>query len=262
MKKNNFKGKWAVVTGASKGLGFAYAEQLLQQGINVIGVARNAMPFQALAQKYPDVEVEAINLDLSDPRNCQVLFDKVQKRDIAYLINNAGFGVWGFFDETDITKEMNMIDLNIKALHILTKLFVQKFKAQNYGRIFNIGSVLAGFVSGPVFSSYYASKAYVMSLGVAINTELKKAKSHVRVVTICPGQLKTDFWASSREDKKGTKGKVANVDVFARKSLKKAMKTNRDYLIIGFANKMAKWGALHLPRKWILNSIYRFQKSR
>jgi short-subunit dehydrogenase len=262
MKRNNFKGKWAVVTGASKGLGFAYAEQLLQQGINVIGVARNAMPFQALAQKYPDVEVEAINLDLSDPRNCQVLYDKVQKRDIAYLINNAGFGVWGFFDETDITKEMNMIDLNIKALHILTKLFVQKFKAQNYGRIFNIGSVLAGFVSGPVFYSYYASKAYVMSLGVAINTELKKAKSHVRVVTICPGQLKTDFWASSREDKKGTKGKVANVDVFARKSLKKAMKTNRDYLIIGFANKMAKWGALHLPRKWILNSIYRFQKSR
>jgi short-subunit dehydrogenase len=264
MKNNQFVGKWAIVTGASKGLGFCYAEEFLKKGINVIGVARNSESLIELANKYPDLKVEMINLDLSDSRNWEVLISETKKFDVAYIVNNAGYGVWGFFKETEVEREMNMIDLNIKALHYLTKHFVKKFDAQGYGRVINIGS-LAAFVPAPVFSSYYASKSYVWSLGMAVDFELKKSKSKARVVTLCPGPLKTDFWNRSSEQENAkykSTVKVMRTDVYAKKSLAKAMKTKKSFLVVGSTNKVMKWFSIHAPRKIVLNSIYNYQRKR
>ncbi len=265
MKKNQNKNSYAIVTGASKGLGYAYCEELLKLGYNIIGLARDTSSLKELQDKYLELKVEAWDIDLSDIKNSYRLFEKTKNFDIEIVINNAGYGVWGFFEETDLEQELNMIDLNIKTLHIITKLYVQQFQKNNKGRIFNIGS-MAAFTPAPVFSSYYASKSYVWSLGVAINTELKKAKSKVRVITLCPGPLKTDFWnrsSNQKEAKYKSTIKVMKTSVYAKKSLYAGLKTKRkNYIITGRSNKFAKSLTKWAPQSIVLNSVYNYQRKR
>ncbi|MFU0251849.1 SDR family NAD(P)-dependent oxidoreductase [Spiroplasma sp. Moj] len=266
MKKTNSNSlEWAVVTGASKGLGYCYCEELLKLGYNVVAVARDTTPVTALQQKYPTQTIKMINYDLSNLENCEKLFNDVAKDNVTILINNAGYGVWGYFNESSLEQEMNMIDLNIKALHILTKLFVQRFIAQQQGRVLNIGS-LAAFTPASVFASYYASKAYVWSLGVAINTELKKTKSPVRVITLCPGPLKTGFWnrSSNQKDAKyHSTVKVMKTSTYARKSLLKGLKVKRkNYIVTGSVNKIVKKLTKWSPQNWVLTSVYNYQRKR
>ncbi|WFG97371.1 SDR family NAD(P)-dependent oxidoreductase [Spiroplasma citri] len=265
MKKTNNNLGWAVVTGASKGLGYCYCEELLKLGYNVIAIARDTSPITTLQQKYSAQTIKMINYDLSNLENCEKLFNDVAKDNVTILINNAGYGVWGYFSESSLEQEMNMIDLNIKAVHILTKLFVQRFIAQQQGRVLNIGS-LAAFTPASVFASYYASKAYVWSLGVAINTELKKTKSPVRVITLCPGPLKTDFWnrSSNQKDAKyHSTVKVMKTSTYARKSLLKGLKVKRkNYIITGSVNKIVKKLTKWSPQSWVLTSVYNYQRKR
>ena len=108
--------------------------------------------------------------------------------DIDILINNAGFGVFGGFDETDIHKELNMIDVNVKAVHILTKLFLKNFKEKDKGYILNVASS-AAFEPGPLMAAYYASKSYVLRLSQSIYEELRRDKSHVHISCLCPGPV-------------------------------------------------------------------------
>ncbi|WP_338983751.1 SDR family NAD(P)-dependent oxidoreductase [Spiroplasma endosymbiont of Othius punctulatus] len=256
--------KWALITGASKGLGFEYCDLLLTKGYDIIGVARNTDSLGELQKKHSEREVVAINMDLSNNDNCFKLIEEVKDKNIELVINNAGYGVWGMFEKSDIQSEMNMIDLNIKALHILTKEFVKIFKEKNVGRIINVGS-MAAFTPGPVFAGYYASKAYVTSLGEAVNLELKMAKSKARVITICPGPLKTDFWNRSSNQIDATyysKVKVMSTRTYAIKSLRKCLKTNKSVIIIGKMNKLAKFGINIAPRSTVLKKIYKYQKER
>ncbi|WP_338984802.1 SDR family NAD(P)-dependent oxidoreductase [Spiroplasma endosymbiont of Diplazon laetatorius] len=263
MKKNLNKDTFAIVTGASKGLGYSYCEELLKLGYNVIGIARNTDSLKELQNKYKDLKVEGWDLDLSDLKNSYKIFEDSKKYNVEIVINNAGYGVWGYFDQTDLEKEMNMLDLNIKSLHIITKLFVQKFKENNKGRVLNIAS-MGSFTPGPVFSSYYASKAYVLSFGIAINTELKKQKTKARVITICPGALKTDFWNRSSDEKRAklrNGSKAMKSSTYAKKSLKKAIKIKRkNYIVVGGFNRMAKKLTDWMPESWILNSVYNYQR--
>lgn len=268
MKKNKvsiYKDKWAIVTGASAGLGFCYAEEALKLGFNVLGVSRKCEKMLELQEKYPDQKVDFLNLDLSDLKQVYELHEKTKDKDVELLINNAGYGVWGYFNETDLEQELNMIDLNVKALHILTKLFVQDFVTKNKGRVLNIGS-MAAFTPAPVFSSYYASKSYVWSLGVAINTELKKTKTNVRVITLCPGPLKTGFWdrsSNQKEAKYKSDVKVMRTDVYARKSLKKGLKVKKkNYIITGGSNKFMKFLTKHIAEGIVLNTVYNYQRKR
>ncbi len=135
-----------------------------------------------------NVKIE--NLDLSNPENCTRLFKT--NNDIDILINNAGFGDFGTFDKTDLNKELSMIDTNIKATHILSKLYLQDMKRKNSGYILNVASI-AGFISGPLMATYYATKNYVVSLSKAIQKELKKEGSKVQVSVLCPGPVNTNF---------------------------------------------------------------------
>ncbi|QGS52305.1 SDR family NAD(P)-dependent oxidoreductase [Spiroplasma tabanidicola] len=264
-KKIISKDKYAVVTGASKGLGFEYCKELLKLGYNIIGIARDASSLESLKEQFGDKDIIAWNYDLSVFENNKIVIDKCKDFDIEIFINNAGYGVWGYFSQSDVEQEMNMIDLNIKSLHFLTKEMIKKFVKQNYGRVINVGS-MAAFTPAPVFASYYASKAYVFSLGVAINTELKKTKSKARVITVCPGPLKTDFWnrsSNQKEAKYKSTIKVMKTSTYARRSLKAALKVKKkNFIITGFSNKLVKKITKWAPMGMVLNSVYNYQRKR
>jgi len=129
-------------------------------------------------------------MDISSVENCIELYNKVGQIDL--LVNNAGFGVFGEFTETDLYKEIQLINTNIIALHALTKLFLKDMKARNSGSILNVASI-AGFMPGPLMATYYASKSYVIKLSEAIDEELRKDGSKVYVSVLCPGPVNTEF---------------------------------------------------------------------
>lgn len=258
--------QWAIVTGASKGIGYSYCQQLLKKGYHVLGVSRNVQNILTLQKQYPELKIKAIDLDLSILENVYKLYDLTKELNVTVLINNAGYGVLGKFQDTDLNSELNMLDLNITALHVLTKLFVQRFLKYNYGKIINIAS-LAAFIPGPGFSSYYASKVYVLNLSTAINYELKAQKSKVRVVSVCPGPLKTNFWDRAKPSNSNKKYKsglpVMSVDKYTKKSLNKALKTkNKNYILVGFWNRFMWFNLKILPKSLNLKILYKYQTSR
>lgn len=179
----------ALITGASSGIGREIAIYLDNMGIETVLVARREDKLRELASILK-TKSTVIPLDLSKPGEAEKLFTLAG--DIDILINNAGFGVFGEFDTTPLDRELELINLNITALHTLTKLYLPQFKKKNSGYILNVSS-LASFFPGPIFASYYASKAYVMRLSGAIYQELKKAKSGVKISCLCPGPVSTEF---------------------------------------------------------------------
>ena len=129
-------------------------------------------------------------MDLANADNCKKLHSMVTNIDI--LINNAGFGTFGYFTDTDLDKEVGLIDTNVKAVHVLTKLYLEDMVEKNNGRILNVASI-AGFMPGPLMCAYYASKAYVVRLSEGIREELNKQKSNVKISVLCPGPVNTNF---------------------------------------------------------------------
>lgn len=179
----------ALITGASSGIGRDMARYLSSLGWDLVIVARRKELLEELkADLSTDVKIECA--DISIRENCEKIFEN--NKDIDLLVNNAGFGDFGEFDKTDLNKELSMIDTNIKALHILTKLYLQEMKKKNSGHILNVASI-AGFMSGPLMATYYATKNYVVALSKAVNKELKKAGVNVHISVLCPGPVSTNF---------------------------------------------------------------------
>lgn len=181
----------ALVTGASSGIGYEISKYLAKRGYDIIAVARNKQALENLKNEIK-TNVQIACMDLSVVDNCIKLYEKFKEDDIDVLINNAGFGMYGNFDILDMNKEIEMINVNILACDILTKLFLKDMKKRDSGYILNVGSI-AGFMPGPLMSSYYASKSYVVKLTQAIRKELKKSKSGVSVSVLCPGPVNTNF---------------------------------------------------------------------
>ena len=181
----------ALITGASSGMGRDMARVLSKKGYDLILVARRRERLLEL-KKELETDVTVIAMDLSVVENNYKLYEKARNKKIDVLINNAGFGLFGEFVKTDLDTELKMIDLNIKAYHILTKLFLQDFVKRDKGYILNVCSS-AGFMAGPRLSTYYATKNYVTKLTMAINEELRVGKSHVIVCALCPGPVATEF---------------------------------------------------------------------
>lgn len=187
----------ALVTGASSGIGKDIAIELAKRNYDVILVARDEAKLNELKkniEKTYSVKAYIKICDLSVANNCVSLHDEIYKEFgcINILVNNAGFGTCGYFTQTDLDKELKMIDTNISALHILMKLFLQDMVKINNGYILNVASI-AGFMSGPLMATYYATKNYVVSLSKAINKELQKDNSKVTVSVLCPGPVNTNF---------------------------------------------------------------------
>ncbi len=181
----------ALVTGASSGIGRDMARYLSSKGYDLILVARDNEKLQELKN---EINTEAIfySVDLSKKENVLKLYQQVKGEQIDILINDAGFGIFGEFSETDLDKEIDLIETNITALLILTKLFLKDMKNRDNGYILNVSSV-ASFAPGPLMATYYASKAYVTYLSRAISKELEKSKSNITVSVLCPGPVATNF---------------------------------------------------------------------
>lgn len=184
--------KYAVITGASSGIGMEFAKRLAAKDYKLILVARRRERLERLAQ-HLNVESEIITADLTVEQECYRVFDRIKEKEIAIFINNAGFGDCGTFMDGDINKEMNMIQLNIKAVHLFTKQVLKKMQEQNSGYILNIASSAGLMPAGPYMATYYATKAYVVSLTRAVAEELREAGSHVYVGCLCPGPVNTEF---------------------------------------------------------------------
>lgn len=191
---------YALVTGASAGIGLEIARYLAASGYDLILTARREEQLQKvrsrILNRYPDRKILVIPADLSKREECMRLFKEacVQagSENIEFVANNAGMGVYGLFLETDLEKELTLIDLNVTSVHILSKLFLREMVKNGRGVLMNVGSC-AGFTSGPTFSSYYASKNYVVRLTEAIHEELRQAGSPVKVSCLCPGPVDTAF---------------------------------------------------------------------
>lgn len=181
----------ALITGASSGLGADMARVLGGMGYELILVARRKTRLEKLQKELGDKSQIEI-MDISSTFNCMKLYNKYKKEDIDIVINCAGFGVYGEFTTTSIDKELDMIDINVKTVHTLTKLFLNDFKKKNKGYILNVASS-AAFLPGPLMASYYASKAYICNLTQAINEELRQDESNVYVGVLCPGPVDTEF---------------------------------------------------------------------
>lgn len=244
----------ALVTGASSGIGRDMARYLSKLGYDLVIVARRQNLLEELKKDLEtNVEIEAV--DVSIEENCYKLFEK--HKDIDLLINNAGFGVFGEFTDTSLVEELSLIDTNIKSLHILTKLYVQEMRKRNSGKILNVASI-AGFMTGPLMATYYASKNYVVSLSSAINKELKKANSKVRISVLCPGPVATNF-----NNVAGVRFSIKSLssDYVAKYAINKVLK-GKEIIIPGSVIKMAYFANKLSPRCIATEVAYHTQKSK
>lgn len=246
----------ALITGASSGLGKEFAKILSEKGYDLILVARNKTKLEKV-KKELKTNVEFIIMDLSIEENLIKLYKKIENKEIDILINNAGFGVFGDFTNTNLQKEINLINTNIKAVHTLTKLFLKKFKIQNHGRILNVASS-ASFMPGPLMSTYYASKSYVYNLSLAIYEELRREKSNVKISVLCPGPVDTNFNNIAGVEF-GVKALKSNF--VAKYTIKKMLK-NKLIIIPGIKMKFVKFIIRFIPTKLLLKFTYNIQKKK
>ncbi len=188
--------KFAVITGASAGIGTCFAKELAQRGYSLVLVARREERLKELAgelEKEYGVSCRPISCDVSTEVECVRLIDEIKDIPVEVFINNAGFGDCSPFIEGDLKKELSMVDVNIKAVHTLMKLMLQRMKEKDSGYILNVASSAGLLPAGPYMATYYATKAYVTSITQAVARELKEAKSQIYVGCLCPGPVDTEF---------------------------------------------------------------------
>ncbi len=197
MQKTNQK--YTLITGASAGIGKELSHTFAQNGYNLILVARTRSKLEELARSLESqfgIKTQVIIKDLSDPLAAKQIFESVRDDALCVdiLVNNAGVGVGGNFIDSSDNDEMNLMQINITALTMMCKYFAEAMVQQGGGKIVNIAST-AAFQPGPYMSTYYASKAYVLSFSEALSVELNS--KNISVTTICPGVTQTDFFATA-----------------------------------------------------------------
>ena len=246
----------ALITGASSGIGKDMAYYLAELGYDLILVARRKKRLEEI-KKNVKTKVQIISLDLVVEENVFKLHEQVTKENIDILINNAGFGLFGMTNKTDLKRELEMIDLNIKAYHILTKLFLVDFMERDSGHILNVCSS-AGFLVGPRLNTYYATKNYITKLTMGIYEELRHQNSHVHICALCPGPVATEF------------NQVAH-GVFSLKEMpsKKVAKygidkmfKNKLIIIPGWSVKLGLFFNRFIPWKLSMSITYQIQKRK
>lgn len=237
---------YILITGASSGIGYHMAQQLATLKYNLILVARNAEKLsemqQSLSKKH-GISAQVFPTDLSDPEAAKQLFAKVKSQQlvVSYLVNNAGAGMYGQFIETNLDKELAMINLNVNSLVVLTKLFAQDMLTRKSGKIMNVASILA-FLPFPYYSVYSATKSFVLAFSETISAEL--AGTGVEVITFSPGTVETSFHSPEmRKTNAMSANKPMPADVVAEMGVK--------FLLHGKGKKVAgfmNWFLTNLPR--------------
>ena len=297
---------WALITGASSGIGRDMARYLYRLGYNLIIVARNVDKLNELKEELSqnkvnadiknnstenmqvegqittnkkdnkidnneqiknEIEKKSANpqeqqiiikqVDLSDKDQCIKLYEETKHISLDLLVNNAGFGVFGEFVETDLEKEINLINTNITAVHILTKLYLKDMIRNNKGHILNVASI-AGMEPGPLMAAYYASKSYVIRLSRAINKEIKKRKANVKISVLCPGPVDTNF---NNVAKVVFKAPSMSSEEVAKYGIDKALK-GKLIIIPGFLNKCVRFFSKIIPDCILEEVAYHIQRRK
>lgn len=184
--------KFAVITGASSGMGAEFARQLSKMGYELLLIARRQERLVELAGNL-DTKADIYVCDVAKEEDCDSLLSYIGERKVDIFLNNAGFGDCGYFAETDLDKDLNMIDVNVRALHYLMKGMLRKMEVYNDGYLLNIASSAGILPGGPYMATYYATKAYVRSISLAVNQELLEAGKNIYVGCLCPGPVNTEF---------------------------------------------------------------------
>jgi short-subunit dehydrogenase len=254
----------ALVTGASEGIGKELAYLFAKDGHDLVLVARNLKKLTQLATELEEryqVKIHVIAKDLGQPDAPQEIYETCANQgiDITYLVNNAGFGLYGKFSEQPLDVILNMIDVNIKALTALTHFFLPGMLAEKKGGILNVGSV-ASFMPGPLMAVYYATKAYVLSLSQALESELKG--TGIAVTALCPGPVKTAF--ASRAKLRQSKWVEKNtLDAFTvARAGYEGLLSGKTIVVPGAGYRALLFGSRFLPRGWVTSVVRRMQESR
>ena len=247
----------ALITGASSRIGLDMARYLATKKCELILVARNKEKLEEIQEKLP-TKVTIIIADLSNEQRVKDLYVLAKKENIDILINNPGLGDFGPLTDTDLNKDLELINTNIKAVHILTKYIVKDMEKRNTDTyILNVASS-AAFQPGPLMSTYYATKSYIYQLTEALYYEEKKKKSKVHVSVLCPGPVETNF-----NNVAGVKFSIKPLKstYVARYAIDK-MFDKKMLIIPGFKMKCAKFFSRFVSDKFLLRLTYKIQKRK
>jgi uncharacterized protein len=252
----------ALITGASSGIGLELANIFAANKVNLILVARSANKLNELANSFKTqygIETYVLAKDLSNYFVANEIHQYCVNNNIQvdYLINNAGFGDFGFFHETDWAKQEQMINLNITTLTYLTRLFLPSMVKNKYGKIMNVAST-ASFQPGPTMSVYYATKAYVLHFSEAISNELEG--TGVTVTALCPGATESDFQnKAAMQDSKLVKGKKLPTSAEVAEYGYRAMMKGKVVAIHGMKNYLLANSVRFTPRAMVLKLVRSMQ---
>lgn len=245
----------ALITGATSGIGKCIAKELNKRGWELILTGRNEAVLKEMKEKFGRCEI--ISADLSVKEEVFKVYRFCTNKGIDMLVNNAGYGIFGEFYETDLERELDMINVNIVAVHILMKLFLRDFRKQDKGIILNVASS-AGFLTGPLLSSYYASKNYVVRMSLAVAEELRREKSNVKITVLCPGPVDTNF-----NNRAGVtfSMKPISAEYVAQYAIKASL-SGKLIAIPGFIVRAGITASRFVPNKLLSRLVYGMQKRK
>jgi len=260
---NQWRGQWALITGASSGIGEALAEELAGGGANLVLVARRGERLTSLAARLGaahNVRVEVLPADLAQRESRQEIFDATQRKGIAVelLVNNAGFGTYGKFQEIPLQRQLEMIEVNVAAVLHLTRLFLPPMLERKRGGVLIVSST-AAFQGVPYLSAYAATKSFDLIFGEGLAEEVRSRG--VRVCVLCPGSTKSEFHEVAGEPE-FTKGRQETARKVALTGLR-ALAGGKSMVISGLNNRMLMESQRLSPRAWaakVAASMFRPRK--
>jgi short-subunit dehydrogenase len=257
MSSSEWRDKTVLITGASFGIGEAFAHQLGAAGANLIITARSRDRLERLAaqlRSQHSIRVTVIVSDLADSQGAARLFAETEDAglDVDLLINNAGFGVVGDFAAVDLDRQLEMIRVNVDSLVVLCHNFLQKMLRRRSGAILNVGST-ASFQAVPYFAIYAATKAFVLTFSEALAAECESFG--VRVIALCPGRTETNFQVVAGTTSRTSTGTQTAAEV-ASTGLE-ALAAGRSHVVSGFNNRLIVQIERFLPRKFITRAAGR-----
>lgn len=252
----------ALITGASSGIGEVFARKLAARGRNVLLVARSEDKLITLCNELGrsnSIRAQYVALDLSKPDSAERLFEEAEKRSLSVdmLVNNAGFGSMGEFNQLDLARELNMIDLNIKSLVELTHRFLAPMLVRKQGTIINVAST-AGFQPVPFMATYAATKAFVLSFSEALWEENRP--HGIQIMALCPGVTDTNFFEAARGQKPPARVSQTPEDVV--ETALRGLKRGKSHVISGWTNFLMVESERVAPRSLVVRLAGRMMRSQ
>lgn len=255
--------KTALITGAASGIGYQLAYIFARNNYNLVLVDKQEQKLTEIAENFTQqfsIFVKTFAKDLSVPTSPEEIFTELQQASIKVdvLVNNAGFGTYGVFAETDLDTELKMLQVNIVSLTYLTKLFLKDMVEQGYGKILNVASA-AAFQPGPLMAVYFATKAYVLSFSEAIASELEG--TGITVTALCPGPTASEFQqtAAMSDSKIASVNRMMDTETVAKIGYRSLM-ANKTVVVPGVRNKILTESVRFTPRNLVTKVVKRMHE--